>query len=39
MTSTISWDIASLPPACLLLLLNLFFDPENGGDIFLRKIG
>jgi hypothetical protein len=28
-----------LPPAYLLVLADIFFDPEDGGDIFLRNVG
>jgi hypothetical protein len=28
-----------LPPAYLLVLAEIFFDPEDGGDIFLRNVG
>jgi hypothetical protein len=28
-----------LPPACLLVCWTYFFDPENGGDMFLRNVG
>jgi hypothetical protein len=31
--------IASLPPAYLLVLAEIFFDPEDGGDMFLRNVG
>jgi hypothetical protein len=31
---------ASLPPAYLPVLAeNFFFDPEDGGDMFLRNVG
>jgi hypothetical protein len=28
-----------LPPASAGFLLCLFFDPEDGGDMFLRNVG
>jgi hypothetical protein len=28
-----------LPPASVGFLLDLFFDPKDGGDIFLRNVG
>jgi hypothetical protein len=28
-----------LPPAYLLVLAEIFFDPEDGGDMFLRNVG
>jgi hypothetical protein len=28
-----------LPPAYLLVLAKIFFDPEDGGDMFLRNVG
>jgi hypothetical protein len=27
------------PPAYLLVLAEIFFDPEDGGDMFLRNVG
>jgi hypothetical protein len=33
--SCISWDIMKDAG----FLLRLFFDPEDGGDMFLRKVG
>jgi hypothetical protein len=29
----------SLPPASAVLLLGLFFGPEDGGDMFIRNVG
>jgi hypothetical protein len=29
----------SQPPAYLLVLAEIFFDPEDGGDMFLRNFG
>jgi hypothetical protein len=29
----------SLPPACSLVCWTYFFDPEDGGDMFLRNVG
>jgi hypothetical protein len=28
-----------LPPAYLLVLAEIFLDPEDGGDMFLRNVG
>jgi hypothetical protein len=28
-----------LPPAYLLVLAEIFFDPEDGSDMFLRNVG
>jgi hypothetical protein len=28
-----------LPPACSLVCWTYFFDPEDGGDMFLRNVG
>jgi hypothetical protein len=47
MKSIIFWDMAPCTPlsfdrpaTCLLAgLLKLFFDPEDGGDMFLRNVG
>jgi hypothetical protein len=47
MKSSVFWDITQCIPlkACLpppsrgILGLDLFFDPEDGGDVFLRNFG
>jgi hypothetical protein len=47
MKRNIFWDMTpcsplsfNLPATCLLAgLLKLFFDPEDGGDMFLRNVG
>jgi hypothetical protein len=41
MRSTIFWDIKALIAICFHagFLLGLFFDSEDGGDMFLQKIG
>jgi hypothetical protein len=31
--------IFCLPAAYFLVLAEIFFDPEDGGDMFLRKFG
>jgi hypothetical protein len=31
--------LANLPPACSLVCWTYFFDPEDGGDMFLRNVG
>jgi hypothetical protein len=32
-------DKSSLPPAYVLVLAEIFFDPADGGDMFLRNVG
>jgi hypothetical protein len=42
MKSTIFWDITQnicLPPAFTLISCSAIFDPEDGGDMFLRNVG
>jgi hypothetical protein len=41
MKSTIFWDIKPCSPLSVnrRFLLNLFLDPEDGGDVFLRNVG
>jgi hypothetical protein len=45
MKSTILWDKkyaeqeTSVKTGATCFLLNLFFDPEDGGDIFFRNVG
>jgi hypothetical protein len=42
MRSTVFWDIRrALLATCFYagFLLGLFFDPEDGGDMFLRNVG
>jgi hypothetical protein len=44
MKSTIFWNITSCSPLLATcfhagFLLGLFFDPEDGGDMFLRNVG
>jgi hypothetical protein len=34
-----SRSLFCLPPAYLLILAEIFFDPENGGDMFLQNVG
>jgi hypothetical protein len=34
----LSSEMWHLPPAYLLVLAEIFFDPENGGDMFLRNV-
>jgi hypothetical protein len=42
MKSIIFWDATPyslLPLSYLLVLAEIFFDPEDGGDMFLRNVG
>jgi hypothetical protein len=41
MKSTIFWDITPLLAICSHadILRGLFFDPEDGGDMFLQNVG
>jgi hypothetical protein len=32
------WSV-EMPPAYLLVLAEIFFDPEDGGDMFFRNVG